>query len=121
MTAWVRDRSAEADRIGPISGRPLDRDFYGESVGFFKFSPRCAKRLMQTVEAFVTSDRRDRLYEEAIRQLILSDQSIAFGFEDISGLPWTEIDFYSVTCTKINKLFKTGKTGQLLITSLRKI
>jgi choline kinase len=38
-------------------------------------------------------------YEEPIRDMIIASSSISacnpgrFGFEDISGLPWTEIDF----------------------------
>ena len=31
-------------------------------------------------------------YEEPIRDMILAHPG-RFGFEDISGLPWTEIDF----------------------------
>jgi choline kinase len=45
------------------------------------------------VEDYVTSGRRGMEYEEPIRDMIIASQSNGFGFEDISGLPWTEIDF----------------------------
>ena len=32
-------------------------------------------------------------YEEPIRDMILDAAPDRFGFEDITGLPWTEIDF----------------------------
>jgi choline kinase len=32
-------------------------------------------------------------YEEPIRDMIIASAADRFGFEDISGLPWTEIDF----------------------------
>jgi choline kinase len=32
-------------------------------------------------------------YEEPIRDMIRASTPERFGFEDISGLPWTEIDF----------------------------
>ena len=32
-------------------------------------------------------------YEEPIRDMIMASPADRFGFEDISGLPWTEIDF----------------------------
>jgi choline kinase len=32
-------------------------------------------------------------YEEPIRDMIMASPAERFGFEDISGLPWIEIDF----------------------------
>ena len=73
----------------------LSYDLVGESVGFFKLDSELARRLKSTVERFATGNRREALYEEAIRDLLLADPGIAFGFEDITGLPWTEIDFHA--------------------------
>lgn len=68
-------------------------DWHGESVGFFRFAPETAARLAQEVHAIVQSGARATEYEEAIRALIRADGPDAFGFEDVTGLPWTEIDF----------------------------
>ena len=67
--------------------------WHGESVGFFRFSPRTAAELADRAEAYVSSGRRAFEYEEPIRDMILESPLGRFGFEDISGLPWTEIDF----------------------------
>jgi len=37
--------------------------------------------------------RIDLEYEEAIRDIILAHKGRDFGFEDVSDLPWIEIDF----------------------------
>ena len=68
-----------------------EHQWHGESVGFFRFTPQTAAELADRAEDYVTSGRRGMEYEEPVRDMIqVSDR---FGFEDISGLPWTEIDF----------------------------
>jgi choline kinase len=37
--------------------------------------------------------RRRDPYEEAIRDVLLTSQRRTFSFEDITGMPWIEIDF----------------------------
>ncbi len=37
--------------------------------------------------------RRHEPYEETIRDVLLTSPRGAFSFEDITGLPWIEIDF----------------------------
>ena len=37
--------------------------------------------------------RRHEPYEEAIRDVLLTSPRRTFAFEDITGLPWIEIDF----------------------------
>ncbi len=68
-------------------------DFYGESVGFFRFAPQTAAELADRADAYVTSGRRGMEYEEPIRDMMMQSAPDRFGFEDITGLPWTEIDF----------------------------
>ena len=68
-------------------------DFFGESVGFFRFAPQTAAELAGRAETYVTSGRRSMEYEEPIRDMIMQSAPGRFGFEDITGLPWTEIDF----------------------------
>jgi choline kinase len=68
-------------------------DWCGESVGFFRFAPATARALAERAGAYVSGGRGRLEYEEPIRDLILDDDRGSFGFEDVTGLPWTEIDF----------------------------
>ena len=84
---------ARTDRIVDFHKRPtVAHDWHGESVGFFLLSPATAAELARRSAGYVTGGRRHMDYEEPIRDMIL-DHPGRFGFEDISGLPWTEIDF----------------------------
>ena len=67
-------------------------EWHGESVGFFRFTPEMSASLAERLDDYCKAGRTSDEYEEAIRDLIAArpDQ---FGFEDISDLPWTEIDF----------------------------
>jgi choline kinase len=68
-------------------------DYYGESVGFFRLSPPVAARLAARAEAYISGGRRGEWYEEAIRDELVESEAGTFGFEDVTGLPWIEIDF----------------------------
>lgn len=67
-------------------------DFSGESVGFFRFESAIARRLATRTEQYVADGLDEKSLEEAIRDLLLETPE-AFGYEDITGLPWIEIDF----------------------------
>lgn len=67
-------------------------DYCGESVGFFKWSADVARRLARQADRYVRGGRREEPYEEVIRDLLLETPG-DFGFEDVTGLPWVEIDF----------------------------
>ncbi|MFQ5784618.1 MAG: NTP transferase domain-containing protein [Alphaproteobacteria bacterium] len=68
-------------------------DFWGESVGFFRLGEDVARRLVPATRRYIERGARNELYDEALRDLLLGDPPGSFGFEDITGLPWTEIDF----------------------------
>ena len=68
-------------------------DWHGESVGFFRLSPDAACELADRAEEYVATGRRSQEYEEPVRDMIQASDPHRFGFEDISTLPWTEIDF----------------------------
>ena len=70
----------------------LSYDRIGESVGFFKFDAATALRLACLIDAYVADGRRDQPHEEALRDLALAGD-VQIGVEDITGLPWLEIDF----------------------------
>jgi len=67
-------------------------DLLGESVGFFKLTAAMAARLAERASRYVGAGCRDAFYEDALRDLLLEDPG-AFGFEDVTGIPWIEIDF----------------------------
>lgn len=72
--------------------RALDFDKQGESVGFFRFAPEMAGKLADRAQFYIDNDRHEEPYEEVIRDLLLTEKQ-AFAFEDITGLPWIEIDY----------------------------
>ncbi|MGD0104785.1 MAG: phosphocholine cytidylyltransferase family protein [Rhodopila sp.] len=81
-------------RIVDFHKRPSKpHDWHGESVGFFRFSTAAAAELADRAEDYVATGRRMMEYEEPIRDMIIASAEDRFGFEDITGLPWTEIDF----------------------------
>jgi len=67
-------------------------DYHGESVGFFRFEGGMSAKLAARAETLVAAGVRDSWYEAAIRDLVLGEPN-AFGWEDVTGLPWLEIDF----------------------------
>lgn len=67
-------------------------DTIGESIGFFRFDERGARRLASLVAGYVASDRANMPHEEAVRDLIL-ERSQAMEVSDVTGAPWIEIDF----------------------------
>jgi choline kinase len=75
-------------RIAP----DLDFDTQGESVGFFRFAPDHARQLAELAQRYVAENRKGEPYEEAIRDMVLGRPE-EFGIEDVTGLPWIELDF----------------------------
>jgi len=67
-------------------------DFQGESVGFFKFSPDIFADLLRRGRKYIDAGQVNAPYEEVIRDCLLEFPG-RFYYEDITGLPWTEIDF----------------------------
>jgi choline kinase len=70
----------------------LTYEFLGESVGFFRFSADTSARLARECTRFDAEGLADAPHEEALRNLLLENPA-SFAFEDVSGLPWIEIDF----------------------------
>lgn len=70
----------------------LQYDLIGESLGFFRFDERAARRLAAIVADHVGSSRAHLPHEEAVRDL-LRERSQSFEICDLTGVPWIEIDF----------------------------
>jgi choline kinase len=64
----------------------------GEWPGFLRLEPEMADKLAAAAEAYVSSGRHGEPYEPAIRDVLLAAPPDRFGCEDITGLPWIEID-----------------------------
>lgn len=70
-------------------------DFCGESVGFFWLSASMANAIIARIQSYLEQGRRDIPYEDAIRDVMGAPSGNGFSFEDITGLPWIEIDYTS--------------------------
>jgi choline kinase len=70
----------------------LEYDIQGESVGFFKFNKLIGASLLGRINDYLSKGENDTPYEEAIRDLLLTYPE-QFGYEDVTGVPWIEIDF----------------------------
>lgn len=68
-------------------------DYWAEWVGFARCSSEAASDMVPAIEAYVRSNRTDVIYEEPMRDVILQAGGRGFGIEEITGLPWIEIDF----------------------------
>ncbi len=82
------------ERIVDFRKRPEHAgEWGGESVGFFRFAPDAAAELAARAGEYVAGGRGGLEYEEPIRDMMLASPDGRFGVEDVTGLPWTEIDF----------------------------
>jgi choline kinase len=70
-------------------------DTVGEWPGFLKLSPAMAAKLADACQGFVDRGELAAPYEPAMREILLAEPEGAFGYEDITGIPWIEIDFPS--------------------------
>ena len=102
---FLLDREVEPGeepmKLAIQAGHPVDfrktlervHDYYGESVGFFRFDEAAARDLSAAARRIIAAGRRGDYMEEAIRDVLLASPPGRIGFEDITGLPWIEIDF----------------------------
>lgn len=70
-----------------------DCDVAGEWPGFLALSPSTARVVADTLDSYVNDGRRDAPMEDVIRDVALKLLPGVFQVEDITGLPWIEIDF----------------------------
>lgn len=85
MVGFRHDRANKiARRVGP------NWDLAGETVGFAKAGPAAMRVLERILDDEVAAGRLDQEYEAAMDKAFAE---VAFGFERVDDLPWTEIDF----------------------------
>ena len=90
----------EPVKVGVVDGAPADfgkaidpaLEPYGESVGFFRLGERTANTLVETAGRMIEQGGSKRPMEDAVAAVIRAANP-PFGFEDVTGLPWIEIDF----------------------------
>ncbi len=56
-------------------------------------SAEVAEKIIIQTELYLRQDRRHEPYEETIRDVLLTSPRGTFAVEDITGMPWIEIDF----------------------------
>jgi choline kinase len=101
-SALLVDRNYSTADDDPVlvpmrSGKPFDfvkkwqgeADTIGESIGFFKIGAEDLPALIKETQDRSARSRTDS-YDDVLRALV---QRGLFGAEDVTGLPWTEIDF----------------------------
>ena len=82
------------DELVDFHKRPeLAHDWWGEWIGFTRFSPEIAKAVGAAGDRIVQAGGHDAIYELAFREVLLGRAPGTFGVEDVTGLPWVEIDF----------------------------
>jgi choline kinase len=102
-TALLLDREYSTKDDDPVlvpvkDGRPFEfrkkwagrADFVGESIGFFKIAPADFPMLMRETRARNAGSGVRDSYDDVLRAMVLAGR---FGCEDVTGMPWTEIDF----------------------------
>ncbi|GJQ54213.1 MAG TPA: phosphocholine cytidylyltransferase family protein [Verrucomicrobiota bacterium] len=101
-TALLIDREYSTADDDPVlvpvtHGRPFDfvkkwsgsAEQVGESIGFFKVAGADLPELIALTQR-MSATNRQASYDDVLRQLV---QAGRFGHVDVTGLPWTEIDF----------------------------
>ncbi|MFO1059773.1 MAG: NTP transferase domain-containing protein [Dongiaceae bacterium] len=68
-------------------------DLVGEWPGFARLSGEAASRLADVAAAQVAAGQLALPYEPAMREVLLGGPAQHFGYEDITGCDWIEIDF----------------------------
>lgn len=87
MVGFYRDRANKiARRVGP------NWEVAGETVGFAKAGPEAMRVMRRILEDEAAAGRVDQEYEAAMDKAFAE---VAFGYERIDDLAWTEIDFPS--------------------------
>jgi len=97
------DRGYSTEDDDPVlvpmrDGRPFDfvkrwqgeAEQIGESIGFFKVSPADLQLIAKETRRRSVGEGRLDSYDDVLRVLIKAGH---FACEDVTGLPWTEIDF----------------------------
>jgi choline kinase len=83
---------AVGDRVIALGKKfvPQAWDVVGEGVGFFKCSAAHAPEYLRLMEESIRETGGANEYEDALHRLLAR---VPVGWVDVTGLPWTEVDF----------------------------
>ena len=102
---FVMDRDTETGedpvkvcvRAGAVVdfGKMIEGDFdlVGDWPGFMTMGPEVAAKVADATRDYMDAGKDDVSYEWAMREVMMSEPHGTFGYEDITGIPWVEIDF----------------------------
>jgi len=83
-------RGGRIAEFGKLKRGAFDR--VGEWPGFLRLDAAAARALADALARFMEAGRTAEPYEAAMREVVLAAPE-RFAIEDISGIPWVEIDF----------------------------
>jgi choline kinase len=83
---------AVGDRVIALGKKvvPETWEVVGEGIGFFKCSPEHAPEYIRLLEESIRETGGANEYEDALHRLLAR---VPVGWVDVTGLPWTEVDF----------------------------
>lgn len=87
-----------------------DYDIVGEWPGFLKIAPDVANQVADSVLGFIARGEDEGAYEDAFCEVMKGSAPGTFGYEDITGIPWVELDYDSdlqKAATKIMPLIES--------------
>lgn len=70
-------------------------DTVGEWPGFMRMSPDIAGKIAAAANTHVAAGNVHITYEEAMRDVLVAEPAGTFGYVDVTGIPWIEIDYPS--------------------------
>ena len=75
-------------------GKGLGEDFelFGEWPGFLKISGEIAAKVANSTQGFIDRSDIEGPYEQAFREVLIGEPRGTFSVEDVTGIPWIEID-----------------------------
>lgn len=68
-------------------------DTVGEWPGFLTMSGDIARKVADRADQLAEGDMPNFVYEDAFCDVLKASEPGTFGFEDVTGIPWIEIDF----------------------------
>ena len=80
-------------------------DTVGEWPGFMKMEGRVAGLLMDAIEEIIAFGEIEGAYERAMTAVLKSEPLRTFGYEDVTNIPWIEIDYPSDLEKAISEVF----------------
>ena len=101
-------------------GKSLGNDYHmvGEWPGFLKISPEIADQVADSVLGFIARGEDEGAYEDAYCEVLKKSAPGTFGFENITGTPWVELDYDSDLEKATHKIFpQIDRVGGVLKTA----